>query len=103
MAYSAPFPDTFRPMAYQRGRYAAFVYPVLVEPERRIRQIGPGDAIALVGILRSRHDAGIVAKMNIFACARAGLRNHELVDELIDGHALGNIFGARSIVRQEND
>ena len=49
------------PVGDQRRRDAALVNPVLVFPERRVRQVCPGDAVALVGVLGPRHDRGIVA------------------------------------------
>ena len=84
-------------------RDAAFVDPVLVEPERRIRQIGPGGTVALIGVLAARHQRRIVAEANRLALASFGLGDHQLIDEFSRGDALGNVFGTGAVVRQEDE
>ena len=54
----------------ERRRDAALVDPVLVEPERRVRQVRPRGAVALVRVLRTRHARRVVAEVHRLA-ARA--------------------------------
>ena len=53
--------DDRRPTDDQRRGYTAFVDPVLVTPKGCIAGVGPGNAVALVGIFRAGHDTGVVA------------------------------------------
>ncbi len=50
-----------RPVQDQRGRDPALMHPALVEPERRVGQIGPGPAVAGIGVVRPRDDIRRVA------------------------------------------
>ena len=95
--------DAGRPMEDQWRGDTALVNPVLVEPERRVRQVGPGRAVTLIGVLGARHAAGVVAEVHRFAAARVLARDHQLVDELIDRHPFGDVFGAGAVVGQEDD
>ena len=95
--------DAARPVHDEGRGDAAFVDPVLVEPERRIRQVGPGGAVALIGVFAARHQRGIVAEANRLAGPCLGLGDHQLVDQLARGDAVGNVLGAGAVVGQEDD
>ena len=73
-----------RPVSDQGRGDAAFVDPVLVEPERCVGQIGPGWTVALIGILGARHQLGVVAELHGFTAAGVRARNHQLVHQDID-------------------
>ena len=92
-----------RPVHDERCGDAAFMHPVLVEPKRRVRQVRPRRAIALIGVFASRHQGRIVAEMNRLTrpCLRLG--DHQLVDQFLRGDALGNVLGAGAVVGQEDD
>ena len=62
--------DAVRPVHDQRRGDAAFVDPVLVQAERRVREVRPGGAVALVGVLRAGHALGVVAEVHRLAVAR---------------------------------
>ena len=103
VAQPASLGDAARPVHDERRGDAAFVDPVLVEPERRVREVGPGGAVALVGVLAAGHDARVVAEAHGLAGARRRLGDHQLVDELLRCDALRDVLRAGAVVGQEDD
>ena len=95
--------DAVRPVGDQRRRDAALVDPVLVEAERRVGEVGPGGAVALVGVLRAGHAQDVVAEVHRLAAARGAPRDHQLVDQLVDRRVQRNVLGAGAVVGEEDD
>ena len=103
VADRARLADAARPVHDQRRRDAALVDPVLVEPERRVRQVGPGACRSsgrcspAPGIT-----AGVVAEVHRLArCACASARS-SAAHQLVDGHVLGDVLGAGAVVGEED-
>ena len=52
-----------RPSHDERCRDAAFMHPMLIQPERRVARIGPWQAVALIRVFVSRHIGGQIADL----------------------------------------
>ena len=102
VANLATLGDALGPMQDQGGGDATLMNPVLVQPKRRVGQIGPGRAIALVGVFGTGHEVGVVAKAHDSAIAGVRARDHQLVHEFVNGDVLGDVLGASAVVGQEN-
>src|SRR5436190_162104 len=55
------FADNSRPACDERSGYPSLMYPVLVKPERGVRNVRPRDAVALVCFFGTRHQTRNVA------------------------------------------
>mgnify|MGYP000082429128 CR=1 FL=1 len=68
------FADAAWPMSDERRADAAFVHPMLVLAERRVAGVGPGEAVAVVGVRAAGHHAGALLHHATIAgaLARAG-------------------------------
>ena len=69
---------------------------VLVVSKRRVRDIRPRDAVALVVLLGSRHDGGVIAD-------RDGLAGVGLGGDVEGLPRVARLFGATTVVGQEED
>jgi hypothetical protein len=87
-----------RPRDDQGGRDTAFVHPLLVEPEGRVREVRPGAPVAREGVLGARFDVARIADAHGTRVARFG-RGDVRREEPSDGELLG--LGA--VVGEEQD
>ena len=98
---SAPCPvDTLGPMHDQRRGDAALVDPMFVLAEGRVGDVGPGNAVALVGDVLARHHSRVVAVLDgtsIVGEIVAVLPRQPLLPLSRD------LLGAAAVVGQEED
>ncbi len=109
MSHLVPQPalglDTGRPAHDQRGGDSALVVEALVQPEGGVGHVRPRDPVALVRVVRARHDGRIeIADLDRLAVERV-VTAHLLgtVEDVVVPAGRVDLLGASPVVRQEED